>query len=176
MNLLRVIVLGLVVCVPAVASAQWRWIDKSGRTVFSDQPPPSDVPASKVVSQPRGKPHAEAAVAPVVAASAAPAASAPRLAASAAKLNVKDRELQEKKRQADAAEAEKRKAQEEEAEQLRADNCARAKRSKATVASGARIAITNAKGEREILDDAGRAAETKRLDAIIAKDCKPAGG
>lgn len=174
MNLLRVIVLGLAICMPAVSSAQWRWVDKGGRTVFSDQPPPADVPAANVVSQPRGKARVEPATAPASAASAA--APAPRLAGSAPKLNTRDKELAEKKRQADAAEAEKRKAQEVEAEQLRAENCTRAKRSKATVDSGARIAVTNSKGEREILDDAGRAAEAKRLQAIIAKDCAPAGG
>lgn len=174
MNLLRVIVLGLAICVPVVGSAQWRWVDKGGRTVFSDQPPPADVPAANVVSQPRGKARVEPAAAPASAASAA--APAARLAASAAKLNTRDKELAEKKRQADAAEAEKRKALEEEAEQLRAENCTRAKRSKATVDSGARIAVTNSKGEREILDDAGRAAESRRLEAIIAKDCRPAGG
>jgi hypothetical protein len=35
------------------------------------------------------------------------------------------------------------------------------------------LATTNAKGEREILDDAGRAAEAKRLDGIIRADCGP---
>jgi hypothetical protein len=33
----------------------------------------------------------------------------------------------------------------------------------------------NSKGEREYLDDATRAVETKRLEGIIATDCKPAG-
>jgi hypothetical protein len=37
-----------------------------------------------------------------------------------------------------------------------------------------RISQTNAKGEREILDDAQRAAEVKRIEKIIASDCKPA--
>ena len=37
-----------------------------------------------------------------------------------------------------------------------------------------RIAQLNAKGEREILDDAQRAAEVKRLQQVIARDCKKA--
>ena len=41
--------------------------------------------------------------------------------------------------------------------------------------SGIRIVRANAKGEREFMDDAIRAAETKRLEAVIASDCKAAG-
>jgi hypothetical protein len=90
------------------------------------------------------------------------------------KLSGKDKELQDKKKLAEAAEAEKKKAQEEELAKMRADNCERAKRSKASFDSGVRISRTNAKGEREFLDDAQRAAETKRLEKLIANDCKPA--
>ena len=41
--------------------------------------------------------------------------------------------------------------------------------------SGVRIARMNDKGEREIMDDAARAVESKRLEGIVASDCKPAG-
>jgi hypothetical protein len=37
-----------------------------------------------------------------------------------------------------------------------------------------RIATTNAKGEREIMDDQARAAETQRLKEILRTDCGPA--
>ncbi len=168
MNLLRVTVLGLACALPALAFAQWHWIDKDGRKVFSDQSPPADVPARNIVRQPgiRGvaaQPPAAAASQPV------------KPAASTLKLSGKDKELQEKKKQADAAEAEKKKAEEEQAAKARADNCERAKRSKAGYDSGIRIARSNAKGEREYIDDATRASETKRLEVIIARDCKPAG-
>ena len=53
----------------------------------------------------------------------------------------------------------------------RADNCERAKRAKATLDSGQRLATTNAKGEREIMDDARRASETQRLQDIMRSDC-----
>ena len=173
MKLLRVTLLGLAFALPAVGFAQWQWIDKNGRKVFSDQSPPADIPAQNILRQPGGKAPATATAAaePVAAASEAakPAASAP-------KLSGKDKELEEKKKKAVAVEAEKKKAQEEELAALRADNCARAKRSKASFDSGVRISRTNDKGEREILDDASRALEAKRLEGIIAKDCKPAGG
>ena len=55
---------------------------------------------------------------------------------------------------------------------MRADNCKRAKASKAMFDSGVRVARTNEKGEREIMDDAQRAAEVQRIQKIIASDCK----
>ena len=113
----------------------------------------------------------------MVAEPAAPAGSAPAkpvVAASGPQISGKDKGLEDKKKQADAAEAEKKKAYDEQVAKVRAENCERAKRSKASFDSGARIARTNAKGEREFLDDAQRAAETKRLDVVIANDCKVA--
>jgi type IV secretory pathway VirB10-like protein len=175
MNLRRVLLLGLAICLPAVCSAQWRWVDKNGRTVFSDQPPPPDIPAANVMGQPKGSSPANAVARPALAASAAAPVQPPKLPESAGRLAGKDKDLQDKKKQLEAAEEEKRKAQEEEIARLRADNCARAKRAKAGFDSGARIARTNDKGEREYLDDAQRAAEAKRLEGVIAKDCKPAG-
>ena len=169
MNPLRATLIGLACALPALCFAQWQWIDKDGHKVFSDRSPPPDVPAKNIIKQPlggKGRP-AESVETAAPAEAAKPAASAP-------KVSGKDKELQDKKKLADAAEAEKKKAQEEEYAKMRADNCERAKRSKASFDSGVRISTTNAKGEREILDDAQRAAETKRLEKVIASDCKPA--
>jgi hypothetical protein len=168
MKLLRVTVLGLACALPALSFAQWQWIDKDGRKVFSDQSPPGDIPAKNIIKQP--------AVKGAAAAEAAASASQPKPAAPAVpKLSGKDQGLEDKKKRAEAAEAEKKKAEEEQAAQARADNCERSKRAKASFDSGVRIARINAKGEREYMDDAARAAETKRLEVIIASDCKPAG-
>lgn len=155
---------------PALGLAQWQWIDKDGRKVFSDQSPPADIPTKNIIKQPGVRGQQVAAPQPAAAAAPQPASSA----AAMPKLSGKDKELQEKKKLAEAAEAEKKKAQEEELAKMRADNCERAKRSKASFDSGVRISRTNAKGEREFLDDAQRAAETKRLEKLIASDCKPA--
>ena len=95
-------------------------------------------------------------------------------APAAPKPPAKDEQLEARKRQAEAAEEAKRKAEDLRIAQLRADNCERAKRAKATLDSGVRIATTNAKGEREIMDDNARNAETKRLNEIAQKDCGPA--
>ncbi|HEY0884944.1 MAG TPA: DUF4124 domain-containing protein, partial [Ramlibacter sp.] len=122
----------------------------------------------------KARPVADEAAAPAQPASRA--AVPLRVGASAAKPSGKDKELLEKKRQAEAAEEEKKKAQEEETARLRADNCTRAKRSKASFDSGVRITRMNDKGEREVLDDAQRAAEVKRLETLIARDCNASGG
>jgi membrane protein involved in colicin uptake len=86
-------------------------------------------------------------------------------------LSGRDEQLEARKKQAEEAEQAKKKAEEERQAKARAENCERAKRAKATLDSGIRIATTNAKGEREIMDDSGRAAEAKRLDDLIRTDC-----
>ena len=160
----RIALLALACLAPLVASAQWQWIDKSGRKVFSDQAPPPDIAPDKVLKRPgpRGRsvdaqPAAETA-----------AATTPALP----KITGKDKVLDEKKKQMDAAEAEKKKAQEDKVAAMRAENCTRARSAKATYDSGVRISRVNDKGEREILDDNQRAAELKHLDGVIARDCK----
>jgi type IV secretory pathway VirB10-like protein len=163
----RTALLALACLVPLVASAQWQWIDKSGRKVFSDQAPPPEIAADKILKRPgpRGR-SVDAQPAPETAAAAA--AAAPALP----KVTGKDKVLDEKKKQMDAAEAEKKKAQEEKVAAMRAENCTRARSAKATYDTGVRISRVNDKGEREILDDKQRAAELKHLDGVIARDCK----
>jgi hypothetical protein len=170
MKLLRLTLLGIALALPAAGFAQWQWIDKDGRKVFSDQPPPSDIPAKSILRQPgAGK---SSWVAPAEATSAPQAAKA---AANAPKLSGKDKELEEKKKQADAAEAEKKKERDDEIAKARADSCERAKHAKATFDSGIRITRLNKQGEQEFLDDNARAAEYKRLEGVIASECKPVG-
>lgn len=143
------------------ASAQWQWIDKDGRKVFSDRAPPADTPASNILRQPGDKP----APTPAAPAEPVPTASAPRLSG-------RDQELEEKKKQGEAAQAQKKKAEEERLAAVRADNCARARRARAALDSGQRLARTNEHGEREIMDDAARAAEYRRLQPILEQDCR----
>lgn len=159
------------------AAAQWQWIDKDGRKVFSDRPPPQEIPDRSILKQPSGGRPTLAAPAAVpadgtpAAAAADAASAAPRAAASAAGSG-KDKALEEKKAQAEAAEAAKKKAEEDKVAKAKADNCNRARQAKAAFDSGRPITQSNAQGERIFLDEAGRAAETKRLDGIIAADCK----
>jgi hypothetical protein len=153
------------------ALAQWQWIDKDGRKVFSDRAPSTDIPQKNILKQPAHSAAEQAAS--DTAAAQPPAASAPAGKASAPKLSGKDAELETKKKQAEEQEAAKKKAEEETLAKARAENCERTKKSLATLQSGVRISTTtNAKGEREIMDDAARTVETKRLQGIIQSDCK----
>lgn len=158
---------GAVVCTPALASGQWKWRDANGSIQYSDRPPPQGTPESAILAKPRAstarivtKP-VEAASAPVAGSRAAPAAAK----ASENELDAKRRKLEEE---------EKVKQQAEEAKQAkdRAENCERAKAYQRTLNDGIRISRTNAKGEREILDDKGRADELRITQDAIRANCK----
>ena len=158
------------------AQAQWQWIDKDGRNVFSDRPPTSDVLEKNILKRPGGQRAAAVAAAPDAAAGPPQGAASSAAGGSAApgnvpKLSSVDKELEEKKKKTADAEAAKRKADEERVAKAKADNCARARQAKATIDSGVRIARTNDKGEREVMEDAARAAEAKRVQGVITSDC-----
>ncbi|HYP86149.1 DUF4124 domain-containing protein [Variovorax sp.] len=168
MNIVRRLCWLCCVCtlLPLAAQAQWRWLDKDGRTVFSDTPPPPEIPDKNITQRgnlPALRPAPAAAGAPEVNGAAAPAA---------AKAPV-DKELEEKVRRADEAEKAKKEAEERKVAQAKSENCTRARTAKATYDSGIRLARVNAQGEREFIDDNARAAETQRLQSIIESDCKP---
>lgn len=151
-------------CLALPAAAQWQWVDQDGRKIFSDRPPPADIPEKSILKRPgqRGS------------GSVTPSTPAPDTAPvpSAAPAGGVDKALQDKKKQADEAQAAQRKAEEERNARIRADNCARAQQAKMGVDSGARMARTNEKGEREFFDEATLAAESARLQAIINENCR----
>ena len=145
----------------AGAFAQWQWIDNEGRKVFSDRAPPPDIPAAAILKQPHSL-RATSAAAPAATAAPVPAARA----------SGKDKELEEKKTQAEAAQARQKKVEDDQRTAARADNCTRAQRAKATFDSSRPIRQTNAQGELVILDANERATETRRIQGIIDSDCK----
>jgi hypothetical protein len=152
--------------------AQWQWLDKDGRKVFSDRAPPPGIPDKNILKRPGG-----ARVAPTLAnqenADLTPSTLAPAQAsASAPKINGVDKELADKKKKAEQEEAAKRKAEDDKLAKAKADNCTQAKQAKASYDSGVRLARVNKQGEREILDDATRASEVQRIQTVIDADCK----
>ena len=54
MKFTRAVLFGLTFAAVTAAHAQYQWVDKDGRRVFSDRPPPADVAPKNIVSQPRG--------------------------------------------------------------------------------------------------------------------------
>lgn len=173
------------------AFAQWTWLDKDGRKVYSDTAPPAEILEKNIIKRPGGQAGAANAVAnsaaaakakvitdgvvsdqAVAAASAASAAQAPQTSASSPKLSTVDKELEKKKKEKEDAEAAKRKEEEQRVTKAKIENCARAKTAKTTLDSGVRLGVTNAKGERGVMEDEARAAETKRVQGIIDSSCR----
>lgn len=151
--------LALVFCLPA--QAQWKWRDKNGQVNVSDRPPPTEVPEKDILSRPQPALRRAAAAAPPAASG---AASAPPTAL--------EREVQARKRQAEQEEAAKAKAEEERIATVKAQNCRTARSQIAGLESGQRIARVNDKGEREVLDDKGRADEMRRAREVVNSDCR----
>lgn len=162
MNTHRALLLALLMGVALPVAAQWVWLEGKTRKVYSDRPPPSSVADADILQRPRSSAQRPAVAAP---------AAAPATGEAAPKITGTDKELQERRDQAQDQEAAKKKAEQEAQARARADNCNRARQAKANYDSGVRIARTNAQGEREILDDAARASETRRLQSIISADC-----
>lgn len=163
----------------AIASAQWQWIGKDGRKVFSDQSPPAEIQEKDIIKRPNGSVRTSAPVAAdtagvpagALAGKPAGAASGPLAKASSPKVTGKDAELEAKKKKAEEEQAEKKKAEDEKVAKAKAENCSRAKSGLATLKSGVRMAARNDKGETEVFDDAKRAAESKRAQEIIDASC-----
>jgi hypothetical protein len=172
MKLTQILCTAALLCASVSTFAQWQWIDKDGRKVYSDRPPPTDVADKNILKRPAGMQSK-----PVVAEQEAPnsasvtPSTSTKPSAPAAGAGV-DKELEAKKKALADAEAAKKKAEEEKIAKARADNCARAKQAKAALDSGIRMSQVNASGEREIMDEGARAAEGKRLQGIINSDCK----
>lgn len=160
-------------------SAQWQWVEKDGRKIFSDRAPPAEIADKNILKRPLGATRTTAAATIVPAgtevALGAKSVAAPVLPASKAsapKLSGKDAELEDKKKKADEEEAVKKKAEEEKVAKVKAENCGRAKIGLVTLQSGVRMSEVNAKGEPEVFDDAKRALETKRAQEVIDSSCK----
>ena len=160
------------------ADAQWRWRDKSGQVNASDRPPPRDVPDKDILSRPAADTRRAAAAAAQAAFPAsgaegtATAAAAPAAAAASAPPTALEREVQARKRSAEQEQAAKAKAEEERLATQRSENCRAARGHLVALDSGQRISRTNDKGEREVLDDKGRADEQRRAREVVASDCR----
>lgn len=174
-------------CLPA--HAQWQWTDAAGRQVFSDRAPPPDIPDKNIIKRPAIAPPKNALLqSPEVqgetppAAAGAAAGTIPGVAAgvpappstplAVPAIPTLDKELEAKRQQAAQAQAAAAKAAQERSIKARIENCARAKQAKATFESGVRLARTNTVGETEVLDEAARAAELRRIQSVMDSDCR----
>ncbi|APV51775.1 hypothetical protein BWI17_20055 [Betaproteobacteria bacterium GR16-43] len=135
------------VALPAVAQL-YKWVDKDGKTIYSDTPPPNQ--DSKQLSVGTGTTSAPA----------APAKSAV----------ARDKEL-EKGRQ-ESREAEKKANDAANLQATRDENCRRMRVQYQTFVDGGRLIKYNDKGEREMLDDDQIAAEKEKVRVGMEDACK----
>lgn len=156
----KAMLLGALLLASAVTHAQYAWIDEKGVRHFSDQPPPTSTPASKILKAPRGAaPAADAAPTPAPAAiPAAPAKPAPSLA---------EREADYQKRRAQAQEDEKKAALAKKDADSRRENCAAATRDQANLASGRRVRTE----QNIVMTEEDKAREQANV-ARVLNDCK----
>ncbi|MBX3634460.1 MAG: DUF4124 domain-containing protein [Rubrivivax sp.] len=163
----------LTMALAAPALAQWTWRDASGQINASDRPPPKEIPEKDILSRPQ--PQAEVRRAPVVAEPASAPTSTPAATPATPAAPVRptqDRELEARKRAAEQEQAARQRAEDKKLAEQRAENCRRARSHLAALESGQRIARMNDKGEREVLDDKGRADEMRRAREIMSSDCR----
>ena len=166
----------------AQAQTLWKWRDAAGQLHISDTAPPVGTPAKNIISGPAGGVAVPTALT-AASSTTTSTTTTTTTTAPAAKgaTSAPETALDKKKKATDKERADKEQADRAALEAsnaaIRKDNCARAQSAQAGLESGQRIARTNANGEREILDDAGRAAELKHAQDAIASNCgaAPAG-
>ena len=162
--------------VGAQAQTLWKWRDAAGQLHISDQAPPPGTPVKNIISSPTGGPTLTTTT---TSSSSTTTTTAATPASGAASAPLTD--LEKRKKAADQERVDKEKADHAAVEAknaaIRKDNCSRAQASAAALQSGQRMAKYNDKGEREFLDDAGRAGELKRAQDLAAANCgaAPAG-
>jgi hypothetical protein len=174
--------LPLVVIASALAAASWaqsdtattwKWRDAAGRITVSDTPPPASVAEKDILLRPGTSLRLRPAAAAASGADGGPKPTAAGAAATGARV---DPELEARRRKAtdeqQTQQKAQQKAQDERDAAVRAENCSRARGHLVALEDGQRMTRTNAQGEREVLDDKGRAEEMQRARAIIASDCK----
>lgn len=172
---LRLAAAALLLAGAGLAQAQYLWIDAKGIKQYSDRPPPTSVPLKQILRAPNGQPSASspppaAAEAQSAALAPAAAASAPPAAGAKPAPSVAERNADFNKRLKDRAEASKKENEEQERRSAHADNCKRASSTQQALDGGLRIAQVNSAGERVVMDDNQRAAESKRIAKVMA-DC-----
>lgn len=149
------------------AAAQWAWKDDTGRTVYSDRPPPANVKAEQILRQPSAQSMGAPSANPAPQEGKADGKDAPK----AGPKTLAEREMEFRKRMQDNADAEKKQAEEQARNEQRSAECERLRGYLRALEEGQRIARTDAQGNRELLDDAQRASEVRRVREGLGRSC-----
>ena len=142
--------------VPANAQT-YQWKNSSGQTVISETPPPRTTLAPRTIGgnqQPKLDEEK----------STEKQADAPKTTA--------EKDLEFKKRQQEAKEKAEKITKEQTAAAEKRENCERARRSVAALASNQPMATLDEKGERTIMDTSQRDLEMERAQRFMTESCK----
>lgn len=159
---------------PSAALAQaYKWRDEKGQTVYSDQPPPKNIPPGNILQAPKPLAAALAAAASAPTSGAAVSAPAGKAAAKpAAPKSVAEQEADFKKRQLDSQKKGKDAADKAAEEQRLVAACAGLRQAVAGLEAGQRISRHDEKGERYFINDEQRATEiAKAKQDMAASKC-----
>ena len=146
----------------AAGASAWKWRDANGQINVSDLPPPASIPLKDILE----RPPSSARWRRTGGRSLHGTRAAGHLDASAPTPNSK-RAANARSTSRPASSASSRSATPPCAPRI-----ARARSALARSTDGQRITRTNAQGEREVLDDKGRAEEMQRARTVIASDCR----
>lgn len=130
-----------------VTAETYRWKDASGRTVYSDTPPPGGVKPQTTADNASAEPGQKT-------------------------KSTAEQDMAFKKRLKDAADKAEKDGSEAALSAQRQENCERAQRAVAALESNQPVSILNAKGERTTVDDSQRQAELERARKIAEDSCK----
>ena len=160
-SLSTILALPLLMLAASPAVAQWMWKDDQGKVIASDQPPPTSVPPSRIIKEPRARPAG------------APAPAVDKDAAKPdAPKSLADRELDARQHQKEAADAAKKADDDAVKAKAMQENCTAVRSNLAALQAGGRAARFNEKGERVYLDDSQRAGEIQKSQGQISQYCK----
>ena len=144
---LAILAAALAVALPASAQQLYKYVDKDGRTVYSDTPPVNG--ASKSIAAPPPPPTG-----------------------STASKSAVDRDKELEKTRKDVREKADKADKTAKALEDRERACSQAKTSYATFAEGGRVYKYDDKGERVFMDDAALDAEKEKSRAAMEEACR----
>lgn len=149
--------LAILLATATVTAQVYKWIDKDGRVQYTDTPPPAN--ATKTEAKKLAVPTSSSAT-NSAAASASPAKS------------LTERSKEFDKRRTDTAEKAKKDEEADKVAKQNQDRCKEANRYLSSLESGTPLLRNNDKGERGLMTDDERAAETARAKAAASESCK----
>lgn len=160
--------------IPGAALAQaYKWRDQNGVTVYSDSPPPSNIPPGNILQAPKLKspPPTPAAPASAAASGGTPEQKTGQISRKLQTKTTAEREADYKKRQIEEQKKAKEQGEKTAQEEQRQAQCQGLAQNLATMESGQRMAKVDSKGERYFVDDAERAKDIAkaRQDMAAAK-------